>query len=202
MRRGYTLMEALVAAVIGVVILSAITGIFITTRRMTQSGDLASALSSAAVAMEMLNRDLHHAVQKPDPATERIVVIDKEAGTFRFIRGGQTPAGVLTGEVVTYRREKTAGGHFRLVRTTASSASPLPGVYSDVDVRTFKAVGGPFVRVTLHVVARDAANSDPAKGADEAVLTSLIRVAPPEMIHSGMLRFKFMDELRKVELAK
>lgn len=202
MNRGYTLMEALVAAVIGVVILSAITGIFITTRRMSQSGDLASALSSASVALEMLNRDLNHAVQKPDPAAERIVVIDKDAGTFRFIRGLQDPAGKLIGEVVTYRREKTAGGHFRLLRESAGASSALPGVYSDIDVRTFKAVGGPFVRITLHTVARDVASSDPARGTDEAVLTSLIRVAPPEMIHSGMLRFKFMDELRKVDFAK
>jgi Tfp pilus assembly protein PilE len=201
MRRGYTLFEMMISAAVGTAVLFAMFTVFTATRRMSNVGELGAALSEASIAMEMIHRDLTQAVQKPDPSIESVVQMAKDAPALQFIRGEPAPNNGLTGTVIVYRREKLPTGRFRILRQEGGGpASPLPGTYSAVRVDTFAGAGGPFIRLTLHVVAREAAPAGPAGGADEAVLTTLIRVPSPEMLNSGLLRFKFLDELQKVNL--
>lgn len=198
---AYTLVEALVATVVGLAVLTAVISLFVATRRMSNAGDLSSAMAEAAMAMETLHRDLIQAVQKPDPGIDRIVFVSREAA--QFIRGERRADGVLVGQLVVYRREPAAApGHFRLIRRLGAVESRLPGTYSSAAFASFSGTGGPFVRVTLHAVARDVETGQPRQGSDEAVLTSLIRVAGPEMIESPLHRVKAMDELEKVELLR
>jgi type II secretory pathway pseudopilin PulG len=199
MRRGYTLIEMMVAAAVGIGCLSIMITLFTMTRRMSNAGELSAALSEAAMAMEILHRDLSQAVQKPDPAVGRVVFPLKSGDGFRFIRGERRD-GVLAGTLVTYEREKLPSGRLRLVRRIDSRTTHLPGTYSAIRVKEARPTGGPFLRVTLHVLAREIPAGAPVSPSDEAVLTSLVRVAGPEMVQSPLLEFKFMEELKKVEL--
>ena len=197
---AYTLVETLVSVAVGLACLAIMITLFTATRRMTNVGDLSSALSQASIAMEILHRDLSQAVQKPVPTVDRIVFPLKTNDGFRFIRGERRDDGTLTGKLVSYQRERTSAGNFRLVRRIDAQEDRLPGTFSAIKVGTFKATGGPFLRVTLHVVARDVTSSSPAQGSDEAVLTTLVRVAGPEMIQSGLLEFKFMEALKSIDI--
>lgn len=198
MRRGYTVAEALVALSIALVALALMLGIFSATRRMTQSGDLAAALAEAAIALQILHRDLAQAVQKPGAPDARIVYLARDVA--RFVRGEPGPEGSVRGKLVTYRREKTAAGYFRIVRNVGGEESPLPGTYSAARFQMLPGTGGPFVRVTLHVVARDAKPAGPAKGSDEAVLTTLVRVAGPEMLGAPGMLWPFLEELKAIRI--
>lgn len=198
-RAGFTLMEAVIATVIGALVLGAGVVILQATRRMSKAGDLSSALAEAAMAMEYIHRDLMQAVQKPDPAVDRVVFVSKEA--VQFVRGIRGPEGALLGERVVYRRDTTGTNRFRLLRQSGVDAeAPLPGAYSAVKFSSFKGTGGPFVRVTLHVIASAVPQGTPATGSDEAVLTSLVRVAGPEMLSAPFFKWTFMDDLNSVEL--
>ena len=197
---GYTLVETLVAAAVGVGCLAIMVTLFTATRKMSNVGDLSAAMGEASIALEILHRDLSQAVQKPVPTVDRIVFPSKANDGFRFILGERRDDGVLTGRLVQYRREQLASGKFKLVRQIDAQVDRLPGTFSAIKVGTFKATGGPFLRVTLHVVARDGPAGAPVQGSDEAVLTTLVRVAGPEMIQSGLLEFKFMEALKSIEI--
>lgn len=198
MRRGYTLIEIAVASLVGVAVMAGVIGMFGATRRMTNAGELSGAMAEASMAMEVIHRDLIQAVQKPGKDHDRIVYVSKEAA--QFIRGERRADGVLTGQLVVYRRQPLGNGYFKMIRKIGAAEGPLPGTYAHAVFESFKGTGGPFVRVTLHVAARNAAPTGPAQGSDEATLTSLMRVAGPEMLESELYRWKFMDELKKVEL--
>lgn len=201
MRRGYTLLEMMVGAALGTAVLYGMFTIFTATRRMSNVGELGAALAEASIAMETIHRDLTQAVQKPDPSVDHVVQMAKDAPALQFIRAEPAPNNGITGTPVVYRREKLPTGNFQLMRQEGPGAeSPLPGTYSAIRVDTFTGAGGPFIRLTLHVVARDVVATGPAGGVDEAVLTTLIRVASPEMLNSGLLRFKFLDGLKSVNL--
>ena len=209
MKRGYTLVEALVATAIACLVIGGAIGLFVATRRMSNAGDLSSAMADAAMAMETIHRDLIQAVQKPDPAIDRIVYISKTKEAWQFIRGEKTADGKLTGQVVVYRKQPTGvAGHFRILRRLGSAEGKLPGVYSEFSCYSFGAdparpvSGGPFLRVTLRAVARNADTGQPKQSSDEALLTSLVRVAGPEMIETPLRSVKAMEELKKVELVK
>ena len=199
-RRGFTLMEALIAAAIGSLVLGAMVSMFYASRKMTDVGDLASALAEASIAMEHIHRDLTQAVQKPDPAITEPILISKE-GAAQFVHAVKGENGKLEGKLVVYRREKLATGNYRLMRKFGDAESPLPGVYSRIGLAYYKRGGGPFVRVTLHVVARDRKVDAPG-GADEAVLTSLVHVDAPEMLESPFFDWSCLDGLKSVEMLK
>ena len=200
-RRGYTLIEVLVAASIALAVIAAAVGLLTATRKMSNVGDFGSALAEGSIALEILHRDLSCAVQKPDPSVAGVVQVVANPPGLQFILARFDDAG-LSGTRVVYRREKLPTGHFRITRQEGTrEPSPLPGTYAKINVETFEGAGGPFIRVTLHVLARDATGG-PTSGIDEAVLTSLIRVAGPEMLNSPSLRFKFMDGLKSVDLLK
>ena len=202
-RRGYTLIEVLVAAAVGCAVLAATIQMLTSVRRMSNVGDFSAALAEGSLALEILHRDLSCAVQKPDPAITEVVQVSKDQPAMQFLLAKTDANGALTGTRIVYRREQLASGNFRLLRQEGTSAAiPIPGAFSKVRVETFNGAGGPFIRVTLHVVTRDVAPGSTAGGLDEAVLTSLIRVAGPEMLNSGIVRFKFMDGLKSVELLK
>lgn len=198
MRRGYTLIEIAVASLVGVAVMAGVIGMFGATRRMSNAGELSGAMAEASMAMEVIHRDLIQAVQKPGKDHDRIVYVSKEAA--QFLRGERRADGVLTGQLVVYRRQPLGNGYFKMIRKIGAAEGPLPGTYAHAVFESFKGTGGPFVRVTLHVAARNAAPAGPAQGSDEATLTSLMRVAGPEMLESDLYRWKFMDELKKVEL--
>lgn len=202
MRRGFTLVEALISAVVACSVIGMAVALFTATRRMSNAGDLSSALAEATVAMELLHRDLIQAVQKPDPTITDMLFISPTSKKFWFLRGEPDSSGNLTAELVVYQRVQTPGGHFRLQRQAGGGAlSLLPGTYSAMGIETQDGTGGTFARITLHVVARDAAAGAPT-GSDETVVTELMRMAPPEMLRSGMLRFRFMDQLKSIDVPK
>ena len=201
-RRGYTLVEIVVAATVGLAVLGAALAMFLSTRRMSNAGDLASALADAAIAMETIHRDLIQAVQKPAPDIHKVVFLNKDRDAMQFIRGEQRADGVLVGQLCVYHKEASGGGHFRLVRRLGTDESRLPGTYASILFAQGTPTGGPFVRVTLHALARDAETGVARQGSEEAVLTSLLREAGPEMIESPLHRVKSMDELAKVDLLK
>jgi hypothetical protein len=200
-RKAHTLIETLVAAVLGLSVFFMAFALFRATRTMSTAGDLSSAMAQATLAMEHLHRDLIRAVPSPDQKSHDIIHVFPKTNRFAFIRADIDPQGTLVGQLVVYEREKTPGGHFRLVRQAGGKKAALPGTYSRVDLATLDDSGGPFVRVTLHVVTHDAA-TDPARGSEETVITTLMRVATPEMLRSGMLKFRFLKGLAGVEVPK
>lgn len=206
MRRGYTLLEILVAATLGLAALGAAFALFLGTNRMSGAGDLGKAMADAAIAMEYIHRDLIQAVAKP--GQEQVVVVSPETATAQFLVGERAPDGSLTAHPVLYRREAAGAGAFRLVRRARDRESALPGSYAHVGFTTLvmgddpaAARGRVFVRVTLHARAR-ASTGAPASGADEAVLTSLVRVAGPELLDAPTLRWTILEGLKSVELLK
>lgn len=200
-RHAFTLIEAIVSSALGALVLGAMVSMFYASRRMTDVGDLSAALAEAAIAMEQMHRDLTQAVQKPDPAVKDVVLVSKE-GAAQFICAVLGDMGEITGKLVVYRREKTAQGNWRMMRRFGTAESPLPGVYSKIGFSYHGQNGSPFVRVTLHVVARDLARQGTPGGADEAVLSTLIHVAGPEMLDTPFFDWKCMDALKSVELVK
>lgn len=200
MRRAFTLIEALVAAALGTLVLGAMLSMFYASRRMTDVGDLAAALAEAAIAMEQIHRDLTQAVVKPDEDNVDVIRVSAQ-GAAQFVHAVKGAGGRLEGKLVVYRREKTAQGNFRLSRRAGDVKAHLPGVYSRIGLSYIKRVGGPFVRVTLHVVARDRKVDAPG-GADEAVLTSLVHVDAPEMLETPFFDWSCLDGLKSVEMLK
>lgn len=200
MRPAFTLIEALVAVALGTLVLGAMLSMFYASRRMTDVGDLAAALAEAAIAMEQIHRDLTQAVVKPDEDTVDVIRVSTQ-GAAQFVHALRGPDGRLEGKLVVYRREKTAQGNFRLLRKAGDVQAPLPGVYSRIGLSYIKRVGGPFVRVTLHVVARDRKVDAPA-GSDEALLTSLVHVDAPEMLETPFFDWSCLDGLKNVEMLK
>jgi type II secretory pathway pseudopilin PulG len=200
-RDAFTLIEAVVASAIGALVLGAMFSMFYASRRMTDVGDLAHALAEASIAMEQMHRDLTQAVKHPDPAVKAVVLISQE-GAAQFIHSGRDKDGKLTGKLVVYRREKTAQGNWRMMRKLGDVEAPLPGVYSSIRMFYYEVGSTPFVRVTLHVVARDQAQNRPRGGADEALLTSLVHVTGPEMLDTPFFDWKALDGLKSVEMLK
>lgn len=198
MRRGYTLIEIAVASLVGVTVLAGVIGLFMATRRMSNAGELSGAMAEASMAMETIHRDLIQGVQKPGKPYDRVVYVSKEAA--QFLRGERRADGTLVAQLVVYRRAPLGNGYFKLMRKIGANEGPLPGTYAHAVFESFKGTGGPFVRVTLHVAARNAPPAGAAQGSDEATLTSLMRVAGPEMLETDLYRFKCMDELKSVEL--
>lgn len=200
-RHAFTLIEAIVAAALGALVLGAMLSMFYASRRMTDIGDLAHALAEASIAMEQMHRDLTQAVKHPDPAVKAVVLISTE-GAAQFIHAARDANGQIAGKLVVYRREKTAQGNWRLLRKVGDVEAPLPGTYAAVRMFYYEVGSTPFVRVTLHVVARDQAQVRPAGGADEAVLTSLVHVTGPEMLDTPFFDWKPIEGLKSVEMLK
>lgn len=204
MRRGYTLLEVVVAAALGLSALAVAFTLFISTRRMSGAGDLGKAMADASIAMEYIHRDLLQAVQKP--GQDQLVFVSPETSAAHFLTAEIRPDGTLTARPVVYRREP-AGPFFRLIRREADRESPLPGTYAHVGFKTLvigddptNVRGRTYVRVTLH--ARANADSTATSGSDEAVLTSLVRVAGPELLNMPTLHWRFLEALSAVELRK
>lgn len=105
----------------------------------------------------------------------------------------------LTGRLIVYHRVKTAAGNWKLMRRKDGKDEPLPGAYSRVRFDLVNATGGPFVRVTLHVLARDLAAVGDRGASEEAVLTSLVRAAPAEMLGSPLFDWTFLDGITSVK---
>jgi prepilin-type N-terminal cleavage/methylation domain-containing protein len=205
-RRGYTLLEVLVAAALGLSALAVAFALFVSTRRMSGAGDLGKAMADASIAMEYIHRDLIQAVQKP--GEDQLVFVAPETAAAQFLVAELRADGSLTARPVLYRREPAGPSAFRLVRRDAGRESALPGTYSHVGFKTLVVGEDPsvirgrtFVRVTLHARARPESGAA-ATGSDEAVLTSLVRVAGPEMLNMPTMRWRFLDALRSVELVK
>lgn len=205
MRRGYTLLEITVAAALGLSALAVAFSLFISTRRMSGAGDLGKAMADASVAMEYIHRDLTQIVQKP--GQDQLVFVAPETAAAQFLTAEIRPDGSLTAHPILYRREPAGPSFFRLIRREADHESPLPGTYSHIGFKTLvigddasNVRGRTFVRVTLHARANPDATA--TSGSDEAVLTSLVRVAGPELLNMPTMHWRFLDALNSVELLK
>jgi hypothetical protein len=199
-RRGYTLMEVLISAVLGLMVLGAVLSIYFATGRMARSGDLSSGLAEASIAMETVYLDLVQAVARPDPDGSQVVIGNKQGAQFLSARF--EPDETLSAELIVYRKVATAAGNFRLMRKKGASESPLPGTYAKIGFKGVDITGGPFVRVTLHVLARDTGSTEARKGSEEAVVTTFVRVATAEGLGNPMMDWSFLDRVKSVPLLK
>lgn len=203
MRRGYTLLEVLVASALGLGVLATAFAMFVSTNRMSGAGDLGKAMADASIAMEYIHRDLIQAVQRP--GNEQIVRVSPETAAAQLLVAERDAEGALKAHLVVYRRE--GSGTFRLIRRERDRETPLPGTYAHVGFTTLvmgddpaSARGRVFVRVTLHARARPEGGAP--TGSDEAVLTSLVRVAGPEMLNAPTLRWDWMDGVKSADFVK
>lgn len=198
MRRGATLVEALLATVLALMALSAVLMILFSVRKMESAGDLAGALQEASLAMAVIQEDLSQAVQKPDPSVDTAVQVSKKS--VQLLRGVLKDDGSIDAKRVVYEKEATAGGNFRLLRKYDSERGFLPGVYRSLRFDQLEGAGGPFVRVTLHLAVTDSSIpvGQSASGLQEAVLTSLVRIQGPEMVGSRAFGWSFMSLLKLI----
>jgi len=185
-RRGFTLAEALVALAIGLLVIGAILVVFYSLNKMSRSSELSGALQEAALAMSIVQRDLVQAVQRPDPTSTSPVLV--EPNSFQMIRGVLRPDGRIDGQRITYRKQPTASGAFRLRRDVNDTTSLVPGAFKSVQFAQLDGNGGPFVRVTMRLEVQEG-------GAQECMLSSLVRVCGPELIGSPAFSWDFMDSL-------
>ena len=199
-RRGTTLVEGLVAAAIGLLILGAMADLFLSIRRLTHAGDLSATLAEASLAMAQMHRDLSLAVSRPDQAANTPVLVGRSS--FQLLQCALDPGGAVRAKVVMYRSLPTGGGNFRLSRSSDGEQHTLPGIYRSVEFASLRASGGPFVRVTLRLSVHDTASADPARGAEEAVVTALVRVAGPEMVSSDFFSWSFLDSLKSLKFGE
>lgn len=197
MRRGVTFVEALVALLLAVVAFGMMWTLYFSTARMGHMGDLAGAMQEAAIALQILQRDLTQAVQKPDPSVDCAVQIRRNG--FQLLRAEFQPDGRISGKLVVFRREATPNGNFRLKRTFDGQDSRLPGLYRDVKFVQLRGAGGPYIRVTLRVATHDVKAADVAgKASEEAVVSALVRVMGPEAVGGSVFSFPFLDLLRNI----
>lgn len=194
LRSATTLIEVLVALMVGLGALGAIFTIFFSVRKMEHAGDLSGSLQEAALAMAIIHKDLTQAVQKPAPGVTSAV--RPTADGFQLIRGVLKPDGSIQGLQVQYRKVFTPQGNYRMERKVKTALSSLPGLYRSVEFIGLNGAGGPFVRVTLHLAVHDtAAGPGGPKGSEEAVVSSLVRIQGPEMVGSTSFPFSFMSAL-------
>lgn len=199
-RKGFTVMEALLAAGLGALVLGGMITIFSAIRKMAGVGELAGTLQEAALAMAHIEKDLTQAVQKPDPAVDSPVLVGKDH--FQMLRAEFKPDGAIQGKLVAYQAVGTEGGNFRLERRFGSQKSTIPGVFRSVSFAAFDGPGGPFVRVTLVMAVVDTSGPSSGKGSEEAVLSGLVRVMGPEMIGSQAYGFDLMQSLKTIDFLK
>jgi prepilin-type N-terminal cleavage/methylation domain-containing protein len=200
-KRGFTLVETVMAVAVGLLALGAMTAMFVGIRKMAGQADIAATLQEGSLAMASLQKDLTQAVQKPDPTLDSAVIV--KAGAFQMVRGEFAPDGTVKGGLVVYRTVGTPGGLFRLVRTHNSSERRIPGLFKQIKFVQLRAAGGPYVRVTMKMAAQDTATSaQSTSGSQEAVLTSLTRIQGPEMITATAFSWSQLEALTKIEFLK
>jgi hypothetical protein len=201
-RCGMTVLEALLATVLGLAALAAALMILFSVNRMEGAGDVAGALQDAALAMATIQEDLSQAVQKAEPSSSGTVVVSKNS--VQLLRGILKKDGSVDAKLVVYQKEATANGNFRLKRTFDGKSSHLPGVYRAVGFVQLAGPGGPYVRAILHVAVKDnrrAADAS-ASGLEEVVRTTLVRVQGPEMAGSLGFKWSFLSLLNVVNFLK
>lgn len=199
-RNGATLMEAIVAAAIALLILGAMTDLFLSIRRMSHSGDLSATLAEASLAMAQMHRDLSLAVSRPGQDSNSPVLVGRTS--FQLLQNQLDPGGAVSAKVVMYRVVPTGTGNFRLQRTSAGEQRMLPGIYRSVEFVSLRASGGPFVRITLRLSVHDTASVTPGTGSEEALVTALVRVAGPELVSSDFLSWDFLDGLKSLQFGE
>jgi type II secretory pathway pseudopilin PulG len=193
-RLAATLVEVLMALAVGIIAIAAILMIFLSVRKMEHAGDLSGALQEAALAMATIQKDLVQAVQKPLPGVTSAVLPTSDG--WCMIRGVMKPDGSIEGTPVQYRRVYTQQQNYRIERKIGTDLHTLPGLYRNVDFKGLKGAGHPFVRVTLHLATHDVKIAPgKAKGSEEAVLSSLVRIQGPEGAGSSTFPFLFMKLL-------
>jgi hypothetical protein len=200
MRSGTTLIEVLVASVVGLLVLGAMAGLMLSVRKMSHASDLSSTMQEASLAMASIHRDLTLAVQKPDPRSDSPVVVKADA--FEVLQNKLERNGSVRAKLVTYQAVRSEGGHFRLRRRSDGEERLLPGIYSAISFTELEGAGGPFVRVTMRLSVHDSASADASKGSESAVLTALVRVSGPELVNSDFFTWGFLDSLRAIEFSK
>lgn len=190
-RRGTTLVELLVAFAIATMLLGAATGVLNLLQRMAGAGDLSGAMQQAGLALAVVERDLREAVTRPAARSEPVVV---SRDSVQLIRGELAQGGVFAGRLVVYEKERGPGGAgWRLRRSSSGSSELLPGWYEGVDIVLLAGSGGPFVRVTFTV------SSNPrVPGSAQAVVSSLARVARPDLVPSELVTAPFAGPLEAV----
>ena len=194
-----TLVEALLAALLGCVVTAILIGLMVGLAKMGQASELSNALQEAGLAMATIQDDLGQAVQKADPSVPFAVIVKPDR--FQLIRAAFQPDGSVTDKLVTYHAVGTPGGNFRLTRTCEGSDRGIPGTFRGVTFGQYEATGGPFVRVTLRVAAVDTAGGDAAaKGSQEAVLSAIVRVMGPEGVDSSLSSWPNLSALKAIEL--
>lgn len=197
MRRGVTFVEALVSLLLATVAMGMMFSLYSSTVRMGHAGDLAGAMQEAAIALQILQRDLTQAVQKPDPSVDCAVQIKKNG--FQLLRAEFQPSGSINGKLVVYRKEPTPNGNFRIKRTFDGVDSRLPGLYRAIKFVELQGAGGPFVRITLRVATHDIAAKDvEGKASEEAVVSALVRVMGPENVGGTIFEFPFLSLLKNI----
>jgi hypothetical protein len=198
MRRGTTLLEALIATVVGMLALAAVVLVLWSVRKMEGAGNVASALQEAALAMSTIQEDLSQAVQKPDPKVDAAVMVKPQS--VQLLRGILKNDGTIDAKLVEYRKEKTPAGNFRLLRRYGGAQDRMPGLYRAMQFDQLDGPGGPFVRVTLRVATADVAaeKGKDAGGLEETVLTALVRVQGPEMAGSKAFGWSFLSLLKLI----
>lgn len=193
-RLATTLIEVLMALIVGLIAIAAIIMIFMSVRKMEHAGDLSGALQEAALAMATIQKDITQAVQKPAPGVTCAVMPTGDG--WCMIRGVMKPDGSIEGIPLQYRKVFTQNQNYRIERKVQTELHGLPGLYRDMKFVPHNAAGGPFVRVTLHVASHDTkTEAVGSKGSETAVLTSLVRVQGPEMVGSSTFPFLFMKGL-------
>ena len=180
-RRGTTLVEALVAAALGMLVLFALVCVAQLASHSSRAGAQSAALADAALVLATLERDLMQAL--PGGAAR----FQGRTLTLAVARRG--PGDTLATERVAYTKVDAGDGLWRLVRTAGGRDAPLPGTYRAIHIAQWSAAGGPYVRVTLAAAARpERLGGRPVPGADDVVLGSLVRMtgsdASVKMFHN------------------
>jgi hypothetical protein len=190
---GVTVVEAVLAMAIGIMAVSGMIGVYLSIGKMSKAGDLSYALQEASLTVAIIQQDLTQAVPEPvDPASRDTgpvpIVRALAGGSVQLFRADLQKDGTVRRSRVVYSKQETAGRHIRLLRELDGRSGSLRGLFKSVRFEQLEGAGGPFVRVSLTVSAHDTDDRGrPEPEAQETVVSSLVRVAGPELMGSSFL---------------
>jgi type II secretory pathway pseudopilin PulG len=193
--KGATLVEALVALAIGLVVMGGAVSLLVSTSRFSRAGELAGALQEAALAIANIERDAVSAL----PTADGKPAIRVTANEVRMAIGAFAADGTVTATLVRYTAEPQPSGGFRISRTAKGRGGQFPALLDRYRFELLGGPGGPFLRVTLRVTghAAPAGGSKPA-GPDPAVLATLVRLAAVELPGTKLNAMTFLDPVAAV----
>lgn len=188
-RGGMTLAEGLVAMVIVAVVLGGALSLVRATGGMSEAGDLEFAMQQASLTLVEIERDLGAAAPRPLPGE---VPVRVHRDGFDVVVAVARSDGRIDGQLVRYERQGADDAH-RLKRTAGASSRVMPGTFRALHVALLGGAGGRYVRVTLHVSARDASRGS-------AAVSTLVRLGNGALAGVPLYDWSFMDGLKQVAL--